>query len=156
MARWISKEGEWKPAIEKVVLRNNSNRVMRNPSTQGKYVDDEIQPGEEFIYEGPDREALRALYNDGVEVFGTNFRKSPEFLQMLRELNFKNEKEYFKFVGYDREKEIAKFEEKIAKIEPHEITKKAEAIQVLGGGRDFSGSGDDRYGGFGKPKEIKE
>jgi len=159
MSKWVSFEGELHPAKERVVLRNNSNKAIKNPSTEGKYVDEMVEPGQEFIYEGPCRQALFELWEQDKknppETMGSNFRKSPEFLRMLRELNFKSEKEFLAYYGYDKEKSVAEFESKASKVSSHELPARVRAIKTLGGGKDFSGQGNDRYGDFGLPKEIQ-
>jgi len=135
MPRYVSHEGVWHPAKEHAVLPQHSGT-------------------DKEVYDGPDRAALLELWREKVETFGVNFRKSPEFLQMLRELNFKNEKEYFKFVGYDPEAAKEHFEKNAHKVSKHEMPKRVEAIQALGGGRDTSGTGKDMYGGFGEEPAI--
>ena len=74
MPRFISKEGVWHPAKERVALKNLSGKT--------KKVDGEdVQPGDDYIYEGADRAALFELYKLKVETLGEDFRKNPEFLQ---------------------------------------------------------------------------
>lgn len=155
MANFVSILGKVVPAKERVILINQSNKTIKNPSAPySKYADEEVQPGQQFIYEGPDRQACYELWLAGVEHFGQDFRKSPEFLQMLRSLEFKNEKDYFKFIGVDIDKEKEKAEVTASIVTMHELPKKVEAIRTLGGGKDFSGGGQDRMGDFGLPKEL--
>ncbi len=154
MSNWISKEGLWFAKKERVVLKNESDKPITNPSTEGKYMGETVQPGEEFVYEGPDRRSMYELFLAGEENFGINFRKSPEFLEIVRKFNFKSEKDYLKFVGYDSVKELEKFEKNIATVAKHDLPKKVKALRELGGGKDFSGQGNDRYGDFGLPKEL--
>ena len=148
MPRYVSKEGVWFPAKEKVGLTNQSNKVIK---VDGK----DVNPGEPFIYEGADRSALYELWKEKQETFGVDFRRNPDFLQMLRDLGFKSAEDYFAFVGYDAEKSQKDFEEKAMKVTSHEIARTVRAIEQLGGGKDFSGQGNDRYGGFGTPDELK-
>jgi len=157
MPRFISILGKCVPAKERVVLKNTSKEVFINPSdpTYSKYAGEEVQPGTEFIYEGPDRKAMCDLHKEGVDHFGQDFRKSPDFLELLRKFNFKNEKEYFKFVGFDVVKAQEKAEELSAKVTGHELPARVEAVRRLGGGTDTAGQGEERYGGFGTPKELK-
>lgn len=154
MSGFVSDEGLWSCAKEKVVLKNQSDKPIINPSTEGKYVGETVQPGEDFVYEGPDRRAMYELFLAGEEHFGINFRKSPEFLELLRKFNFKTEKEYLKFVGYDTVKAKENFEKNASIVSKHELPKKVKALRELGGGRDFSGQGNDRYGDFGSPPEL--
>jgi hypothetical protein len=153
---FVSILGKAVPAKERVILINESGKVLTNPSAPySKYAGEEVAPGAQFIYEGPDRRACFELWQAGVEHFGQDFRKSPEFLQMLRSLEFKNEKEYFKFMGIDVDEEKKRAEEKADLVNMHELPKKVEAIRALGGGRDTSGGGQDRFGDFGLPKEMQ-
>ena len=155
MPRFVSVLGKHYPAKERVVLKNTTSEVFINPSAEySKYYKEEVAPGAEFIYEGPDRKAMCDLHKEGLEHYGQDFRKSPDFLEVLRKFNFKNEKEYFKFYGIDVDKEVEKAEGNIAKITSHELPAKVEAIKKLGGGNDTSGQGNERYGGFGLPKEL--
>lgn len=159
MSNWASYEGVVHPAKERVVLRNNSKEEIKNPSTMGNYVGEIVKPGQEFIYEGPCRKAMHELWledkKNPPETRGNNFRRCPNHLQMLRELNFKNEKEFLRFVGYDEAKAKEDFETKVAKVTSHELPEKVEAIKKLGGGNDTAGQGRERYGGFGSPQELK-
>ena len=155
MSKWISVLGKCVPAKERVVLKNTSGDVFINPSAEySKYAGEEVQPGMEFIYEGPCRKAMTELHMEGIEHRGQDFRHSPDFLELLRKFNFKNEKEYFKFVGFDvvKAKEIA--ESKSARVTGHELPAKVAEIKKLGGGTDTSGEGNIQYGGFGKPKGV--
>jgi len=54
MPTWVSKRGKWLPAKEKIGLVNKSEKVIT-------YNGVEIQPGDPFVYDGPDREALKSL-----------------------------------------------------------------------------------------------
>ena len=156
MPRYISVLGKFVPAKERVVLKNTSKEVLVNPSAEySKYAGEEVQPGAEFIYEGPDRKAMTEIWKEGVEYLGQDFRKSPDFLELLRKFGYKNEKEYFKFLGVDVEKEEARALAQSAKVTSHEDPVRVEAIKKLGGGNDTSGGGNERYGGFGLPSELK-
>ena len=157
MPRYISILGKCVPAKERVVLKNTSNEVFINPSDPeySKYAGEEIQPGAEFIYEGPDRKAMCDLHKEGVDHFGQDFRKSPDFLELLRKFNFKNEKEYFKFVGFEVKEALDKAEALASKVTGHELPAKVAEIKKLGGGNDTSGEGNIRYGGFGTPSDLK-
>lgn len=147
MSKWVSKEGEWYPAKERIALKNLSGKVK---IIDGK----EIQPGEDYIYEGGDRAALFELFKANVEKIGTNFRSNPEFLQAMRNQGFNSVDEYLKAIGYDEKKSEEDFNKKAKKVHKDEIPKRVEAIKVLGGGQDTAGGDQDRYGGFGpQPKD---
>jgi hypothetical protein len=147
MPRYVSGEGTLIPAKEKVGLVNQSDKTIE---VNGK----QVLPGEPFIYEGADRAALYELWKAGETTFGINFRKSPDFLKMIRDLNFNNIDDYLDFVGYDQKKAKEEFEKNASNVTKHDIVKSVEMIKVIGGGKDFSGGGNDKYGGFGKPAEL--
>ena len=142
MPTYISKEGTWYPAKEKVSL-------VDHKGVDGR------QPGEPYIYEGPDRGALFELWKAGVDKFGMDFRFDSDFINRVRQLGFKNVDEYLKFVGYDEKKAQESADKKATIVTHHEIEKKVKAIKELGGGQDTSGQGRDAYGGFGKAPDVK-
>ena len=147
MPKYISKEGEWYPAKERIALKNLSGKVKM---VDGK----EVQPDDDYIYEGADRAALFELFKEGVEKFGQNFRSNPDFLQAVRNQGFQNVEEYLKAMGYDEKKSLEEFEKKASVVHKDELPKKVKMIETLGGGQDTSGGGQDRYGGFGsQPKD---
>jgi len=148
MPNYVSHEGIWHPAKEKVGLINKSGKTI-------KVEDKEVNDGEPYIYEGPDRAALFELFKDNVETLGMSFKNNPEFLSAVRNMGFSNVDEYLKSIGYDDQKALDEFIEKAAEVKRHELPKKVEAIKVLGGGKDFAAQGEDQYGGFGKPAGVK-
>ena len=155
MANFVSILGKVVPGRERVVLKNETGKMRINPSAEySKYFEEEVPAGAEFIYEGPDRKACFELWKEGVEHRGQDFRKSPDFLELLRKFQYKSPKEYFKFLGIDIEAQEKKQEEKAAQVTSHELPAQVEAIKKLGGGNDTSGQGNERYGGFGLPKEL--
>lgn len=149
--RGISKEGVWYPAKEKVGLVNRSGKVIEVNGQQ-------IAPEDPYIYEGPDRAFLYQLYeidkSGKTTTMGQDFRKTPDFLEMVRKLGFASVDSYLEFVGYDKSEAEQKFNTEASEINKHELPKRVKAIKVLGGGRDYSGGGQDRYGNFGPtPKD---
>ena len=76
MPSWISNGGKWVPAKEKIALTNLSDKAI-------KYKGKDIEPGEPFIYEGADREALAELHRIGEEHLGHSFKDDNEFLEFL-------------------------------------------------------------------------
>ena len=154
MPRFISNGGEWSPAKEQIGLINKSNEVF-------VYDGKEIQPGEHFIYDGPDREALKMLHEQGEEKLGKNFHHDPDFMQAVRNMGFDNVKQYLKIIGYDEAKQKAEFEAKASVVSRHELPQRVREINIMGGGKDTSGNKADTIGGFGServrsPKELKE
>ena len=148
MPSFISDGGLWSPAKETIGLINKSDKVI-------KYQGKEINPGEPFIYVGPDREALKMLHEAGAATLGTDFRHDPEFLQAVRNQQFDDIEQYLKHIGYDEEAEKKKFKERTATVKAHEVPTKVEQIKAMGGGKDFSGNKDnDVGGGFGDEKRV--
>ena len=156
MPRFISKGGKWYPQNERVALKNNSDQTIKNPSTDEKLKDEEIKPGQDYIYSGPDRAALFELWKAKVENFGEDFRRNPEFLQAVRNMGYTNYKTYLKDIGFNEKKMEAEFAEKATVVTSHELPDKVKAIDRLAGGRDTSGSGQDMKGDFGSPPGFEK
>ena len=156
MPTYISKGGKWYPAKEKVALKNYSDKTIKNPSTDEKLKDEEIKPGEDYIYSGPDRAALFELWQNKVEHFGEDFRTNPEFLQAVRNMGYSSYKKYLKDIGFDEKKMEENFTKKAEEITSHELPKKVKALNTLAGGRDFSGSGQDMRGDFKSPPGFEK
>ena len=97
MPTYVSINGVWKPGKEKVALVNRSDKAK---VINGK----SIQPGEPYIYEGPDRAALYELFESKVDTFGMDFRTDPQMIEVVRKLGLGNMKEYL-FILLDREKD---------------------------------------------------
>lgn len=140
MPNWVSRDGVCFPAKEYAVL----------PHLAGT--------GRE-IYNGPDRAALKHLWDidksGKTTTIGEDFRKNPDFQQMIRTRGFKDVEEYLTFVGYDKEQNDKDFKEKASVVKMHELPKRIEEIERLGGGTDMSGSNVSYVGGFGD-SQIKE
>ena len=153
MPRFITNEvGKWYPAKEKVGLRNNSDKAIVNPSaTYSNYYGQTVQPGEPYIYEGPDRAALLQLWEEGVDHLGADFRNDPDLISRVKQMGFNNVTEFARVFGWDEAKAKERFNKFASVTTSHEIIDKAKAIKELGGGTDMSGSGQDVYGGFGEP-----
>ena len=149
MPTYISLEGVMYPAKEKVGLVNHSDNPMKHPITG-----EMIEPGDPYIYEGPDRAAMYELYladkSGATTTFGQHFSQNTDFLQMVRNLGFKDQKAYLKFIGYDSKEAQENFDKNATILNKHELPKRVEAVRVLGGGKDYSqGSQKNRYGGMG-------
>ena len=162
MSSWISHDGVWYPKVEKVALVNNGE-PFKHPVTGEK-----VATGDPYIYEGPCRRALFELWEShgkpsekemkdkkGEFTLGTDFRKSPEFIEMIRKLDFKNADEYLSYIGYDKEESAKRFKEQAAVVLKHELPGRVKMTENLGGGQDYSGAGNDKFGGFGVPAEVR-
>jgi hypothetical protein len=150
MATWVSKRGKLFPARERIALENKSDKAI-------KYNGEIIEPGMQFMYDGPDRQALKELSESGEDHLGQDFIDSNEFLQMVHESRFKGDVDaYLKSVRYDFDKDEEDFEKRAVEVSSHEIPKKVNEINIMGGGRDMSQGSqgtNDVIGGFGDFRE---
>ena len=153
MPRFVSVLGKFFPAKERATLFNSKDEEIKNPSAPySRYHEETVPSKSPYIYEGPDRAAMFQLWKEGnLEYLGEDFRKSPEFLKLLRDFNFKSSKSYFDYIGYNIKLAEEKAMELAEKVTGHELPNKVEEIKKLGGGSDTSGQGNIRYGGFGQP-----
>jgi len=145
MPQYVSDGGVWHPANEHAVL----------PHLSGT---------DKEIYDGPDRAAMEELAKAyGVDekgfpketTFGMPFTMDPDLLNRAKQLGFKDAMDLALASGYDPVKAKAEFAKKAAKIEKYEPPKRQPAREIEGGGKDLSGQGLDKYGGFGTPPEMK-
>lgn len=161
MPTFISKRGEFHPAKESVSLVYKGKvRIPKKDLPKGVTIPesaDSLEPGKSFLYDGPDREALKVIHKEGSETgtIGTDFKNDPDFIQMTRTRGFNTVDDYLKSIGYDEEKDNKKFEEKAIKVQAHELEKQVDAIEVLAGGKDYAGTGVDIIGGFGEADITK-
>ena len=147
MSRFVSDAGVWHAGKERVGLVNRSKESIE---VDGKI----IQPGDPYIYEGPDRAALFALWEAKENTFGEDFRRNPDFLQMIRTRGFKTVNEYLKFVGYDEKVAKERFDKEAAKVSKHELPEAVKRVEKMGGGIDTAGGGLDKTGGFDLPPDL--
>lgn len=136
MSTFISKEGKWIPAQERVVFPD-------------------AEPGKE-VYTGPDRAAVYDLKAAGVEFFGQPIAMNTELLVRAKQMGFKDTDEYLAAYGYDKEKADAAFKIKAAIVNTHKNPEPKTATRFEGGGFDVSRQGADVYGGFGKTPSVEE
>lgn len=145
MPTYVSDKGRWFPAKEKIGLINYSKEAFEY---EGKV----INPGDPFIYEGPDRAAYKVLKEQGIDFLGVDFRHDPEFLQSVRNQGFetgeRGVKKYLEHIGYDEKKIDEMFKDKINKTQAHEVPKAVLETPVNSGGRDFSGMTKGVKGGW--------
>ena len=151
MPNYVSVNGIWYPAEEKVALVNNDKEPKKYPTPEGEKI---IQSGEPFIYKGPDRAAEFELYKAGVKTFGIDFRTDPEIIGRARAMGYNNVLDFAVAMGWqgDIKKDEDKQLENLSKIVTHDAPKKSEAHEMLGGGTDNSGQGKSFLGGFGDEK----
>lgn len=153
MSSWVTDEkGLWHPAKEKVALTNEGKIPFKHPITG-----EMINPGEPFIYEGPDRAAMYELYqidkSGSTTTLGENFRTNTEFMEyygkMKNLFGFQTVDEFLAYLGYSEEEKKKEFDKKASMIKKHELPERVEAVKRLGGGSDTAGGKNIRYGGFG-------
>jgi hypothetical protein len=150
MPKYVSDRGVWHPMKEKVSLTNHSDKPIEYPIGSGTM----IQPGEPFIYEGPDRQAMFELFKAKQETFGTDFRRDPDLLARVRGLGYDNIKQYLKEVGFNEAETDKDVEAKASKVNMHELPARVANIEVMSGGSDTSGTGNDMKGDWGLPPKI--
>lgn len=96
MPRYDSIGGKWYPANEKVLL-----------------TDVDIEKGENPIYEGPDRAAIKELESLGLEFHGQDYSENEDMLERVRNLGYSTIDEYLeKRRGIKREEYLKKQETK--------------------------------------------
>jgi hypothetical protein len=153
VSNFVSKDGVWFPGKERVSLKNLSGKVLTNPSEEGsKYYGEQVQPGDDFIYEGPDRAAMFHLYKEKQDTLGQDFRQNPDMIGIARQFGFKNVDAYAKAMGYDKLKVEEDFLKKASVVAKHYLPTKAKEVLIMGGGQDSSGGGADIIGGFGEER----
>ena len=96
------------------------------------------------------------MWKNKVENFGTDFRTDPEFLQAVRNMGYSGYKKYLKDIGYDEKKVAMDFDKKAEKVNLHELPKKVNAINMLAGGMDTAGGGNDMRGDFKSPPGFEK
>lgn len=171
MPTWVSDHNaRWHPAKERTSLKNLSNKSIEIEQTasDGKKFKQMIEPGADYIYEGPDRAAMFQWWEengkpsvedmknlDGNVTFGEDFRSNSEFMEQYAKFRnmfgFKDVDEYLKYLGYDKDKRQKEFERNAAVVTKHELPRRVMEVKKLGGGSDTVEGKSIRYGGFGEP-----
>ena len=165
MASWVTDEkGYWHPAKEKVALKNLSGKriEIKQKDKDGKEFSQVIEPGDDYIYEGPCRQALFELWEidktGKTTTLGDDFRKNIEFMEAYGKFRamfgFSKVEEYLAYIGYDEKAVKEEFEKKASKVSKHELPKRIQEIKKLGGGKDTVDGKLNKYGGFGAPELV--
>lgn len=130
MPSWVSKEGVWEPAHEYVV----------NPKAE---------KGKE-IYDGPDREAVKVMEEEGGNL-GQHYTLDMELISRVKQLGFDSIEDYLKMKQVDPKKLQAAYEKNKEKIVDHAAPSKVRAVQPQSGGDNTApgSSIPSRKGGFG-------
>lgn len=155
MPEFVSIGGEWKPKKESAMMVNTFGKTIESEFVVGPDGSHVVKEGENFLYNGPDREAVKVLKEEGVEFMGKHFKSDPEFLQAVRNMGFNDVDAYLKHVGYDEKSDKEKQEKLACIVNKHEPPEKTDEVLAMGGGKDMSGNkSNDIIGGFG-PERIR-
>jgi len=134
MPTYNSKDGVWKPAIERVAL------VDKN--------------GDPHIYEGPDRAATEYLKEVGEDHLGMPFYEDPEIIDRAHDRHMTVD-QFCKTSVHTPEKREKEFQEKAKVKANHKLPERKAAIkQTQTGGTNTAGTGS-LYGGFGDGADPK-
>lgn len=160
MGEFVSVLGKWSPKRESAMMKNTFGKTIESQfitANDGSHV---AKEGENFLYNGPDREAVKMLREQGVEYFGKDFRNDTEFIQATRNLGFNSVDDYLKHIGFNEKEYIEKQEKLAGSVVSHETPEQIDEVLELAGGRDFTGNkANNAIGGFGterlrSPEEI--
>lgn len=134
MPNFVSNNGDWVPALEKVALTNKN--------------------GEPVIYEGQDRAALDAIKNG--DITSQPFWKDTEFINRVRQVHNMSMDEYMKANGFDEKTSKADFEKRLAVVNLHkDLPRKVGKKFRSGGANTASGGGGSIDGDFGDLADAK-
>ena len=160
MGQWISDGGIMYPANERVSLKNTSEKMIINPSVEGsKFYKEEVEPGNDYIYEGPCRDAMKHLVDQGLDPYtgfiGTHFMMSNEMYEIARAKGYDNVEDMIeKTTNYNAKDAKEKVEAYRKKFNTRKAPERVKAINPPSGGRNEAGTGGDLSGGMGEPKPI--
>jgi len=133
MPSFISNNGVWEPAMEKVALVDKK--------------------GEPIIYEGKDRAALEMIANG--DITSQHFSKDTEFINRVRQVHNMSMPEYMTANGFDEKTSKAEFEKKMAIVNLHKPgVRKPAKRQRSGGANTAPGGGGSLEGSFGNLAEA--
>jgi len=120
MPSYVSRDGIWEPAKEKVALTDKK--------------------GEPFVYEGPDRGAVEYLKEQNVEKLGVHFTKDPEVIMRARQLNMTIE-EFCQTAYYTDEMRKKDQDAKAAQVVLHKDPIRNQPSKFASGGKNTAGGG---------------
>jgi len=127
MGSWVSKDGVWKPAIERVAVYDKN--------------------GDPTIYEGPDRSAMEYLKETGETHLGMHFTEDPDIIERAHERKMTVD-QFCKTAIHTEEKRKADYEAKAAiKVNHKAPERKPAQKQTQTGGTNTAGAGH-LEGGF--------
>jgi len=141
MPTWVSVHGKWEPAQERSRAVNKSGKEIEIDG-------DIVEPGEDFIYKGPDRGALDVLAEKGVKSLGENPAENPDVIEHIRRLGYKTFEEYAEAKGVDIEGEKTKAKE-VLKKQVNKNKKPNRVKSSLPTGNESVSTAEELNGGFG-------
>lgn len=133
MPKYVSRDGVWTPAKEKVAITNSK--------------------GEPEVYEGPDRAALDEIKAGNIE--SKPFWKDTEFIQRIRQVHNMSMEEYMKSNGYDEKTSNEEFEKKLKEVNIHADPPRKGGKRFQSGGRNTAGNSGHYEGDFGDLADAK-
>jgi len=170
MSTWVSDEkGLLHPAKERVGLKNLSGKAIKikQMADDGKEYTKTVKPGEDYIYEGPDRGAMLqwweengrptaeqiAAMPEGAVTMGSPFQTNQEFMDFYAKyrqaFGFQNMGEFLTYLGYDENKQRERFKNLSQNLNLHELPDRVPEIKKVGGGDDRANPGKNiRAGGW--------
>jgi hypothetical protein len=133
MPSYVSHNGVWEPAIEKVAITDKN--------------------GEPVVYHGKDRAALEAIANG--DVTSQPFWKDTEFINRVRQVHNMSMDEYMKSHGFDEKTSKEDFEKKLAVVNLHKPLPKKQGKKFRSGGANTApGGGGSMEGDFGESSDA--
>lgn len=134
MPSYVSHNGQWEPALEKVAITDKN--------------------GEPTVYQGKDRAALEAIANG--DITSQPFWKDTEFINRIRQVHNMSMKEYMDANGFDEKTSRADFEKKLSVVNIHKAEPRKPAKRHRSGGANTApGGGGSLEGDFGDLSEAK-
>ena len=155
MAKFISDEGIQYPANERIGLKNETKEMMINPSVEGsRFYGEEVEPGDDYIYEGPCRDAIKILTDLGLYpdpgFMGEHYTTNNDLINLAKYKHYDTVQDYVKGeVHYDAEEAQNKIKEYREKFFSRKPAERVKPIKPISGGRNTAGTEGSISGGMG-------
>lgn len=134
MPTYVSKNGAWEPALEKVAVKDKN--------------------GEPAIYSGKDRAALEEI--EAGNITSQPFWKDTEFINRVRQVHNMSMDEYMKANGFDEKTSNEEFQKKMSVVNLHNDTPRKPSNRFRSGGANTApGGGGSLEGDFGGISEAR-
>ena len=157
MGKWISDGGLMFPANERVGLTNNTGKTLTNPSMEGSmFYEEQVADGQDYIYEGPDRDSMKYLKDQGFleqGYMGTHFMNSNDMFELARAKGYDNVEDYIKkTTAWDEDKSKEVIEKRKKEFFTRKAPERVKAVNLKGGGDNTAPGGSGGIsGGIGDP-----